>query len=680
MISLPELAARHWRALSLGLHLKDRPPSLRSSLALYTIHFLGLLAVVRITHQPLWLGLIPVLLIQPLAVSWRLKSRYLLPESLAPLVFAYGVLFLRLFIALVARIQGLTAGSLSVPDPWGAWLNLNIVTGLSGLWALMAQAGLSTDALGRRIHWKTMLGCVLALLSLGWSAITYLTIRSAGVTGSDPYAYVQMAVDLAGQGTPLHTFPLAVRVAEWGLPIWPVVPIGYNPPDPATGMASTVWAPGYSAFLALGSWMGGETAYYVLTPLFGLVTLVALWWLCLEVTRTSHNDQRFLAAGVAVFVLATSYEQVDRLSVPMADIPAQLFTILTIYFALRAMRGRTWLFATLSGLALGVAFAIRYTQVLLGFSILLVWALDFVEHRRRSWRVSLISLVCFGSAAWLVATPVLWYHKIVFGGPFRVGWSEAELISWQNVPVTIPHIVKAFTHRNEYLYLLPFLAWGFIRGWLSSRQTAIALLAWLLVVASLHLSYAAVRIRDLLSVFPVLSIWTGVGIAELLCQVRPNRRRAWRKLPQLLGLGLVTALLYIRTHTMLRLPIDAPEFSTFGHLRSEQRAAFEALADLTPSEAIVATSLNSGPVGLYANRDAVRPAYWSQDEWLDFLSRALTNQRPVYMLADGIEMRSPLQTVRSHHRLRLVSFFYVPYFYPGGSSDNLYVPLYEVVD
>ena len=69
------------------------------------------------------------MLIQPLALSWRLRIRYLLSESLAPLSIAYGVLGLRLLVAIVARSQGLTSGPLTVPAPWGETLNLTSPSG-----------------------------------------------------------------------------------------------------------------------------------------------------------------------------------------------------------------------------------------------------------------------------------------------------------------------------------------------------------------------------------------------------------------------------------------------------------------------------------------------------------------------------------------------------------------------
>ncbi len=676
---------------------------LRYVIVLGAVHLLGLLAIVRLSHQPLWLVLILVLLIQPLAISLRLKKAYPLPESLAPFFFAYAVLILRLLIAVVARILGLTSGSLVVPQPWGGVLNLNVITGLCAVWALMTQAGPTTEAFGRRTQRVCILGLALVVLTLVWAAVVYLTVRTHGVTGSDPYAYVQMAVDIARHGTAFHMFPLAPRVADWGLPVWPLVPLGYTPPDPGTGVAATVWPPGYSALLAVGYEMGGEAALYILTPLLGLAALVALCWLCLEVLHTWRNSWRLLATGFAIFVLATSYEQVDRLSVPMADIPAQLFTILTMYFALRATRGQTSqvsqtsevfrpeipdrpvLFAALTGVCLGAAFAMRYTQVLLGLSILFLWALFFYQGRTRSKRTIVLSVASFAATAWVMAIPVLWYHKLAFGGPFRVGGTaELALFGWEHIPRTLIATVRSTLIPKEFLYLAPFTIWGAIQVWRRARIAAIALLAWLVVIVSFHLPYPALRLRDLLSVLPVLAIWTGVGVADVLSRVSRVQhigRPAWRKGVQILVLGLIIAALWGRSQVVLWLPVHAKDFNTFGYLRAEQRAAFDTLAELTSKEGgIVAASLNGGAVTLYANRDIARPAYWSEDEWLDFVARVLGTGREVYLLVDGVEMQEPLEAVRSHYQLRQVSSLPMSYFYPGGNSENRDVLLYEVVE
>jgi hypothetical protein len=680
LAGLRGLADRHWNALVLDLHLEDRPLPSRTLVGLYGFHLFGLLAVVRLTHQPLWLALILVLLIQPLVISLRLKKARPLPESLAPLFFAYAVLALRLLIAVVARILGLTSGSLVVPGPWGGMLNLNIAIGLGAAWALMAQWGPTTEAFGRRAQPIRILGLALGVFTLGWAAIAYLTVRCQGVTGSDPYAYVQMAVDIARHGTPLHVFALAPQVAGWGLPVWPVAPVGYVPPDPGTGAAATVWPPGYAAWLAVAYGMGGEAALYILTPLLGLAALVALWTLCLEVLGTWKSDRRFLAAGVALFLMATSYEQVDRLAVPMADIPAQLFTVLTIYFALRAARGQTVLYASLTGLCLGMAFAMRYTQVLLGISVSVLWALFFFQQRTRSWRRMVIAALCFGVAAWLIASPMLWYHRLAFGGPFRVGGTaELALFDLRHVPRMLIAIVRSTLIPHEFLYLAPFTVWGAIQLWRRARIAAIALLAWLVVIAAFHLPYPALRLRDLLSVLPVLAIWTGVGVADALSQIKHIRRPAWRNGVQVVVLGLLIAALWGRSQVVLWLPVHAKDFHTFGYLRAEQRAAFDTLAEVTPQDGIVAASLNAGAVTLYANLDIVRPAYWSEYEWLDFVARSLAAGGKVYLLVDGVEMQGPLEMIRSRYQLGLVSSLPMPYFSPSGNSENRNVPLYEVV-
>lgn len=675
-----ELAVSHWRALSLSLYLKDRPLPQGYAFILYAFHLLGLLAIVRLTHQPLWLALVPALLIQPVAIFLRLRKPHPLPESLAPLFIAYSVLTLRLLVALAARVQDVTSGSLLVPEPWGTMLNLNITTGLGAAWVLMAQAGPTTEAFGRRASWTRILGTGLALFTLVWAGVAYLAVRTQGVTGSDPYAYVQMALDIARHGTPLHVFPLAPRVAGWGLPVWPVAPVGYVPPGPGTGVAATVWPPGYSAALAVGYVVAGEAGLYILTPLLGLVALLLVWRLSLEVLPAWRGGWRFLAAGSAMFVLATSYEQVDRLSVPLADIPAQVFTMLAVFFALRATRGRTLLYASLTGVCLGVAFAVRYTQVLLAISILFLWGLHFSQPRPPLWREIALSVTCFGVAAWLLASPILGYHQAAFGGPFRVGGTaELALFGWEHILRTLMAVLRDFLIPKEFLYLAPVTLWGALQLWRGARRAAIALLAWLLVIIFFHLPYPALRLRDLLSVLPVLAIWTGAGLADVLSQVQRIRPSVWRKGVQILALGLMMVALYARSQVVLWLPVHAQDFQSFGYLRAEQRAAFDTLAALVPAEGIVAASLNGGAIILYTGRDIVRPAYWSADEWLDFVAEALNDGRRVYLLVDGVEMQSPLEIVQSRYQVNLIRLLAVPYFYPGGNSENRDVPLYEVV-
>ena len=65
----------------------------------------------------------------------------------------------------------LFAQSLAVPEPWGSVLNLYIAVGLGAVWALMAQAGPTAEAFGRRAQPTRILGLALAMLTLAWAAV-----------------------------------------------------------------------------------------------------------------------------------------------------------------------------------------------------------------------------------------------------------------------------------------------------------------------------------------------------------------------------------------------------------------------------------------------------------------------------------------------------------------------------
>jgi len=717
---LRQLATCHGSAFALDLRAEGRFASLPVSLGLYSLHFIGLLATVRLTHQPLWLALFPLLLVQPLAISLRLGKFILIPESLAPLAIPYGVLTLRVILALAARVQGFTSDYLAVPEPWGALLDLKVATAMGGLWALAAQATALASALGRPPRWAVRLGQLVALLTFVWAAMAYTTVRTHGATGSDPYAYVQMAVDLAQRGTPLHTFDLAPLVESWGLPLWPVVPVGYRPPDPESGLSATVWPPGYSAPLALAFRLGGEPALYLLTPLLGLAALGAMWWLSLEVTRGWASQRRFQAAGVAVLLLGTSYEEIDRLAVPMADVPAQLFSVLAVAAAMASARRRNLWLAALSGLCLGTAFAIRYTQLLMAFAVVAAFssvcsvASKGTKARREQaggsrWRLtrgrpgmfSLLAacyslcascprafvvkdsrrldspswslLVASAVAAWIPALPVLAYHQVAFGSPFSVGSSELALFGWEQIPSTLATLLAGFLRPNEFAFLLPFLLWGARQLWQDLRLAAVVLAAWLVPLLLFHLPYPALRLRDLLPLFPVLALVSGVGVADWLHRVsnsRPERKAgAW---------AVTILLLWFRTVAVLGATAQGADFGSFGYLRTDQRAAFEDLRASTPPEAVVAASLNHGPILLYSHRSAVRPAYWTEAEWLEFVERARAAGRPVYLLIDGDEMEGPLNSVRSRYRLDQVISLPMPYFSNDGGSENRDVPLYRM--
>ncbi len=694
--SLLGLAARHWRALCLDLRPDDPPFPPGLTLGLIGLHLAGVLALVRIGHRPIWLAAWAGLLLLPLLGSWRLRRLCLMPESLAPLAVPYVILAVRLALALAARMHGVS-GPLHVPEPWGMRLDLDLALALAVPWTLITQAGALLRALGRRVDWPALFGGGALVLALAWSGVTYARSAARGVTASDPYAYAQMAVDLVRHGSLLHTFELAPEVARWGLPIWPSVPVGYRPPDPFSGRAATVWPPGQAALLALGYWLAGEGGLRAVTPLLALGSLLALWWLGHEALRGWPSGRRSLAAGSGVLVLATSILQLRNLAVPMADIASQLFSTLAVCCALRATavaagfghgrgadptKGRSWAplaWAAAAGLCLGAAFDVRYTQVLMAVPLAFAWlprAAGKPGRGKQAW--SWLPIAAAG--ALLVALPVLWYHWTAFGRPFSVGSAELPLLGAENVRLTLPAVGRELLDRREFLCLLPLAIWGGLRGARRFPRPSLVLVTWLAAIGVFHLSYSALRARDLLSVFPVLALWTGLGIADALAAAQAwcVRGRALRRSAPLVLALIVLACLWVRSHETLDIATGRPYFTTFGYLQPEQRRAFDTLAELTPPSAIVASSLNAGPLLLYAGRSSVRPGYWSAGEWQRFVARALDEGRELYALADGTEMEAPIAALRSSYRLTPVASLPLPYFSPNGGSDDRHLALYRV--
>src|SRR5439155_13229430 len=128
---------------------------------------------------------------------------------------------------------------------------------------------------------------VLAILVAAWACGELIGHRAAGATGSDPYAYAQMAVDLVRTGTVLHRFDLLSVVLHPSLSLsWdPLVHIGYHLPVNEPGDAPTVWPVWAALPLALGYLVGGDQGLYWVNPLATFAAAAAtglLAWTLLE--------------------------------------------------------------------------------------------------------------------------------------------------------------------------------------------------------------------------------------------------------------------------------------------------------------------------------------------------------------------------------------------------------------
>ncbi len=506
---------------------------------------------------------------------------------------------------------------------------------------------------------------LLASATLVWAIWAAAALRTHGVTGSDPYAYAQMGVDLAERGTVAHAFPLVESTYALGIDSHPVTHVGYRIPTDARRIAPTVWPVGYAWFSALAWRLGGEGALYALTPLFNLLALGLTLLLGRHLTAHILPGAAPVVGALSAMLLATSLLQVTWQMVPMADIAAQVFSIGALLLALRPKLPT--LSALLCGSALGMAFNIRYTQVLIAPGLALAIWLAQTDASRPA-RLRAIAL-CAG-AALLTVLPTFWHHWVWFGHPLVTGSDELANFSVARMPETLLRTLGELGERREFGFLAPLLLIGAVVLARRDRRVALSVLAFGLPVFVFHLFYDYLRPRDLLSLLPLGAVCAALGIAATWHAAEKRGPAA-----RFLAVMVLSALCMLRGMETLAMPVTRG-FGAFGYLTREQRASFDALARLTEPDAAIACSLNSGAVDLHAGRLAFRPEIWSADALLRFTRDLRQRGRPVYLLLDGDALAAAERTLAQHFTLTETARLDLPYFVgTGGGSENRAVRL-----
>ena len=622
----------------------------------------------------------PLILVALLAPQWPLLARRRLPRlaALTPLLAAYAVTLLWL----IYQWLGITVigwQGQAFPNPMVSIFYVDGIILASVAYSLLCQIRVTLAELGRPGRlWYWAVACLLTV-TLMWAGIVYLGKRTHGATATDPYAYAQMGVDLAERGTFLHRYPLFQQVMPLQIAWAPLQPLGYHIPRNSLGDCPSVWATGASVLLAAGYKLLGETGLYVTTPIVALLSLAAAWALVQEALRGQPRPIRHLTAALTVVLLATSPEQVDRLLVPMADAPAQLFTTLTLFFALRAMHqmeesrrslaASRWLSLIAAGICFAWAYWARHTQLVLALPV--IAAIILSTNRTRQfwildsgfWRY----VAVFGIVALIAALPDVVYRWRVFGGVLNTETTELPLMGLQHIGPVAWQMLRDALVAGEWGYLFPLALYsGYRLARDRGRETLVLGLAFA-VALLVNLTYRSLRLRDLLPLFPLLDLAVAYGAVSLARRARALAGSRLARLgPALLSTAIIAGV--ILSLAMARWAmIDnlwKQGWASFGYMRPEQRAAFEQLESLTPANAVIGASLNSGAVMMYTGRDAIRPYdSWTDEEWGIFLGAMQAGGRPVYLLDDGELMAEFIAKERIRRRLTPVELLQIPIFF-----------------
>jgi hypothetical protein len=642
-----QLWAYHLAALQFA-----RPPRLSrlETCSLLGVHALGLCALAQLTRVPLfWAALVVAcLLVSAFVPRWR---EVFSPALLAPFWFVYAAIGLRYVWIRFARGDVPGYFEYALPDA-RVLLRFDFLVVAALCYAGVIFLSNLLKARGKAFGVISIGG---VLLALAWAAWEFFGHRTYGATGSDPYAYVQMGVDLVTRGTFAHRFALFPLVAPTQWAWFPILHVGYHLPFDAQGDAITVWSPGGAVAFAAAYALGGERALYWVNPFFSIAGALAAALLAWELTPDETRLRRVAITALICVWMLTSREIVNWAGVTMADAQALFFSTLAFYGALRVYRSGSWRWALLTGIAWGLAYQVRHTQLAmaLGLAPLLLFAASARKTRARN-------LALVGIAAFAVALPDLWYHQTYLGSWFTPESEELALYAVNAIAPTLLMVGQSALVAAEFGWLWVFVLCGSVGYARRARVENRALLLWLIAALAVHLPYAALRLRDLIPEFPIAAFYAAYGSVSLVSALWA-RQRVWATLAAACVIFIALEWNVARVwHTLPRVVEPAP--TRFGAMTATQRASFNALARFTPQNAIVGASLNSGALDLYAQRAAFRPAEWSNQTLDEFLSVTQADGRAVFLLEDSAALSRVVQELRGAYRVERVTTLDVPLF------------------
>lgn len=626
----------------------SRPPPLArvETYLLLACHALGLLALAQLMRAPLW---VPALVITFVLVSsfiprWR---EIVSPALLAPFWLVYAAMVFRFVWIRFARGDVPGYFEYALPDA-RVLLRFEFLVGAAICYSAFILGAYLLPPRRRAIRIALLFGVGAIFV---WASAEFFGHRTFGATGSDPYAYAQMGIDFATRGSFAHRFDVFPLIAAKQIEWFPILHVGYHLPFNMLGDAITVWSPGSAVAYALAFALGGENALYWVNPLFSLASAPVSALLAWELTRRETYTRRVVIASVTAALLSTSYEIVNWAGVTMADTQALVFSTLAFYAALRVYRGGGWRWVLLAGLFWGAAYQVRHTQLVIVFGML---PLLFVAHAR--WR----NLALLFATAFLVALPDLWYHHAYLGSWLTPESEELALFSLNAILPTFISMGQGAAVAAEFGWLIVFALFGIFFYARRARVENLALLLWLAATLLIHLPYPALRLRDLIPQFPILAFYSAFGVVASVDALWA-RRSVWASFVAACVIFLALELSLARVwNTLPRVFLPAPP--RFGAMTQAQRASFETIAQLTPFNAVIGTSLNSGAIDLYARRNAFRPADWSPQAFKEFLLVTQGNGREIYLLEDNALLARVLDELRVDYRIERVTTLDVPLF------------------
>jgi hypothetical protein len=207
---------------------------------------------------------------------------------------------------------------------------------------------------------------LLFLFTIVFFAILFFSNHTFGALGDDSPGYIFMASKYYRFENPIYKDELVSKLLDkyrneeigFALPHFSYKLLsndGKIAPKPPTGFPFLM--------SILGHLVGEDKGYYLLNPLFGLFTLVGLYFLIIEIFNKKKYKYLIALMTVGLLGVTNNYFAFTTME-PLREVPSLTLTIFSLLFFLKAIKKERLFYIGISGFLFGWALNVRETAIL----------------------------------------------------------------------------------------------------------------------------------------------------------------------------------------------------------------------------------------------------------------------------------------------------------------------------
>ena len=451
---------------------------------------------------------------------------------------------------------------------------------------------------------------LLALLLIGYGAFT-LRNAAYAVAGSDATGYINTARAILQNNivepiAPLQMLDLPESFE--GL----FRPLAYLP-GPRPGTMTPFYPIGMSLHMlsaaVIAGWQNGP---FLISPLAAVLCIWVFYLLGAELglARWLSLSGSIILAACPVFIFISL--------LPMSDVLATFWALLTIYAALRSRRNEYW--ALLVGAAFGMAFLVRPNNVFLLLPLLFCFR----------WKPKIFALFVLGGVP--LALGFFAFNRVAYGHILQTGYGAIELyrvVKVSNFAINFKNYVGWLVLGMSPLILLGWLATAVDRQ-IQWRERGL-LLSWFGVFFLFYCFYEPYHAwwfsRFLLPGIPALILGTLLVLQHVGARLAPKLAMSATMVQgaaaaTLLAIVFGFAWQNIQREYVLNIGIDQ-----YVHSRSCRWADGQ-----LPQQSLIVAMEMSGALNYYTNRSILRYDFARPDQWQTLTKRAAEKDYRWYAL------------------------------------------------